>query len=45
MAFEACLRELRLGSLPWIIMGRGRAQGSMEAPPVVAAAGNDRGIG
>ena len=30
LAFEACFRELRLESLPWIIMGRGRAQGSME---------------
>ena len=45
LAFEACFRELRLESLPRIIMGRGLAQGSMEAPPVVAAAGNDRGIG
>ena len=45
LAFVACFRELRLESLPWIIMGRGRARGSMEAPPVVVAASNDRGIG
>ena len=45
LAFVACFRELRLESLPWIIMGRGRARGSLEPPPVVAAAGNDRGIG
>ena len=45
LAFVACFRELRLESLPWIIMDRGRARGSMEAPPVVVAASNDRGIG